>query len=177
MQGLADIFGAGFVAARYQHDRATQVGRDLGIELKFKDRILAQKIRAHAQHEIVLQKNFLEFLDDVFQQQIARTLIDDFARLGMGIGEGIRIIHVDLEMLKHQVDVRVAVIQLRLVDDGPEEGHVAHVTAEHLHGAQGYGAFAGQRPRGRDVQCVVFHRNSLAGAGESGGAAAAHPVM
>lgn len=81
----------------------------------------------------------------------------------MGVGEGVRVLHVDLEVFEHEVDVRVAVIQLRLVDDGPEEGHVAHVAAEHLHGAQGDGAFARQGARGRDIKCVVLHRNSLPG--------------
>lgn len=43
-----------------------QVGRDFGVELELEHRVLAQKVRAHAEHEVVLHENFFELLDDVF---------------------------------------------------------------------------------------------------------------
>ena len=150
-QGVAHFFGVLAFTAGDEHHGAAQVGGDLGVQFEFEDRVLAQEVGAHAEHEVVAALQFLELLDDVLDDQVAVALIDDGAHFLVGVGEGVAVVLLELEVFQQQVDVRGAVIQLGFIDDGAENGHILHVAAQDGHGAQGDGALAGARARGGKV--------------------------
>ena len=151
LERIANILGAHIVAAGDQQNRAAQVGGNFGIELEFKNRVFSKKIGANAQNEIIGFQQLFVLLDDVFDKQVARTLVDDLTGLVLGVGKGVSVVHVELEVFKHQMDVGVAVVPQGFVDDGTEKSHLAHAAGEQLHGPKGNGALARHGPGGGDV--------------------------
>ena len=151
LERITNVFGAHIVAAGDQENRAAKVGSDFGIEFKLENRVFGKKVGAHAHNEIISFQQFFVLLDDVFDEQIARTLIDDLAGFALGVCEGVGVVHLELEVLKHQMDVGVAVVPQRFVDDGTEKSHLAHAAGEQLHGPKGNGALARHGPGGGDV--------------------------
>ena len=142
------------VAVDHQHDRAAEVGGDLRVELEFVDGVLAQEVRAFHEDELVFGLELLELLHDGLDDQVMIAAVDDLAGLLVGVDEGLRIVLPQFELLHHEMDVRVAVGHLGGVDDGPENGHVAHTETEHVHDAQSRGGLAGQGACGGEIQGV-----------------------
>ncbi len=157
LQGIRNIPGRRVLSAGNQHYRAAQIGRNFRIQLEFENRVLAQKISAYAQHEIVGLEQFFVFLDYVFDKQVAGSLVDNVAGFRLRVGKGIGIFHIQLEMGDQQIDIGITGIKLGFVDDGTKYGNAAHGARKHLHDAKRDRAFAGHGPRSCNIERILFH--------------------
>ena len=157
----ADFIRALVTTRGNDQNRCSKVGCDIGIEVKFKARILAPKIGPLAEHEITLGFELLVFLQDVFIQDVFPAGGDQLTRLAQGVGMGVGILDIQLKVFEHQVEIVVNPTKHMVIDNGAEEGNLADLLKNHLHDSKDDGRLAAALFRRCYIQ-IIRHSLHLA---------------